>query len=91
VRLGELVGEYHITYEDRVAPLIVSVYDAEIVGGALRPNEGEIAEIAWIDPNALPEPLTNVAPIAISDGVHRVRGTVRSIRATSHTRSEGAG
>jgi 8-oxo-dGTP diphosphatase len=83
VRLGDLVGEYRISYDDGAAPLIVSVYDAEIVGGWLRPNEGEIAEIAWIDPDALPQPLTNVAPVAIPDAVHGVRGAIRSIRATS--------
>jgi 8-oxo-dGTP diphosphatase len=83
VKLGDLVGEYRISYGDGGVPLIVSVYDAEIAGGSLRPNEGEIADIAWIDPDALPEPLTNVAPVAIPDAVHGVRGAVRSIRATS--------
>ena len=45
VELGELIGEYEIMSAVGAKQLEVSVFVAVIVGGDLKPNEGEIAEI----------------------------------------------
>ena len=54
VELGELIGEYMIVSASGQELLDVSVFIATIAGGELAPNEGEIAEVGWFDPNDLP-------------------------------------
>jgi 8-oxo-dGTP pyrophosphatase MutT (NUDIX family) len=78
VELGDLVGDYTILDEGGVELITASVFTAQIVGGELQPNEREIEELGWFDPENLPEPPTDVAPVAIPDGVRGLRGMKRS-------------
>ena len=79
VELGELIGEYEIMSAVGAKQLEVSVFIAVIVGGDLKPNEGEIAEIDWFDPNDLPHPMTDVGPGAIADWARGDRGVRRRV------------
>jgi 8-oxo-dGTP pyrophosphatase MutT (NUDIX family) len=79
VELGELIGEYLIVRAGGEKLLDVSVFVASIVGGELKPNEGEIADVGWFDPNKLPGPTTDVGPRAIGDWVRGERGVSRRV------------
>ena len=79
VELGDLIGEYQIMSAVGERQLDVSVFIATIVAGALRPNEGEIAEVAWFDANDLPHPMTDVGPRAIADWARGDRGVHRRV------------
>lgn len=85
VRVGDRVGEYRISYADGSEQLCVSVFYAEILGGVLRPGAGEITETAWVHPDALPEPLTNVAPAAIPDAARGLRDVTRAVLAAARS------
>src|SRR4029079_6565926 len=60
VELGELIGEYMIVSASGQDMLDVSDVIATLTGGELAPNEGDIAEGGWFDPNDLPHPQTDV-------------------------------
>jgi 8-oxo-dGTP pyrophosphatase MutT (NUDIX family) len=79
VELGELIGQYLIVSAAGAQLLDVSVFTATIVGGDLRPQEGEIDDIGWFDPNRLPHPMTDTAPPAIGDVVRGARGVHRRV------------
>lgn len=79
VELGELIGEYQIVSAVGEKQLDVSVFIATIVGGDLEPNEGEIDELRWFDPNDLPHPMTDVGPRAIADWARGGRGVHRRV------------
>jgi 8-oxo-dGTP pyrophosphatase MutT (NUDIX family) len=79
VDLGELIGDYSLMSAVGEKQLEVSVFIATIVGGELEPNEGEIAEVAWFDPNDLPHPMTDVGPRAIADWARGDRGVHRRV------------
>jgi len=79
VELGELIGEYMIVSAAGQELLGVSVFTATIVGGELAPNEGEIAEVGWFDPNDLPHPPTDVGPRAIADWLRGERDVHRRV------------
>jgi len=79
VELGELIGEYMIVSASGQELLHVSVFIATIAGGELAPNEGEIAEVGWFDPNDLPHPQTDVGPRAIADWLRGERGVRRRV------------
>jgi 8-oxo-dGTP diphosphatase len=79
VELGELIGEYLIVSAAGAQLLDVSVFAATILGGDLRPQEGEIDDIGWFDPNRLPHPMTNTAPPAIGDVVRGARRVHRRV------------
>ena len=79
VELVELIGEYMIVSASGQELLDVSVFIATIAGGELAPNEGEIAEVGWFDPNDLPHPQTDVGPRAIADWLRGERGVRRRV------------
>jgi 8-oxo-dGTP pyrophosphatase MutT (NUDIX family) len=79
VELGDLIGAYTIVSAAGAELLDVSVFTATILGGDLRPNEGEIAEVGWFDPNDLPHTMTDVGPRAIADLVRGERGVRRRV------------
>lgn len=79
VELGELIGTYMIVRAGGEKLLDVSVFVASIVGGDLKPNEGEIADVGWFDPNKLPGPTTDVGPRAIADWARGERGVSRRV------------
>ena len=79
VELVELIGEYMIVSASGQELLDVSVFIATIAGGELAPNEGEIAEVGWLDPNDLPHPQTDVGPRAIADWLRGERGVRRRV------------
>src|SRR6478672_10235873 len=79
VELGELIGEYSIVSAGGERILDVSIFIATILGGEMRPQEGEIDDIGWFDPNRLPHPMTNAAPPAIADAVRGARGVHRRV------------
>jgi len=79
VELGELIGEYLIVSAGGERLLDVSVFAATILGGEMRPQEGEIDDIGWFDPGRLPHPMTNTAPPAIADAVRGARGVHRRV------------
>lgn len=79
VELGELIGTYLIVRAGGEKLLDVSVFVASIVGGDLKPNEGEIADVGWFDPNKLPGPTTDVGPRAIADWARGERGVSRRV------------
>jgi 8-oxo-dGTP pyrophosphatase MutT (NUDIX family) len=80
VHVRELVGEYRVIHQD-TGETHVSVFTADILGGELRPNPGEIDDLMWAAPEALPTPLTTSAPRAIADAVAGVRGARRFLAA----------
>ncbi|HJX08464.1 MAG TPA: NUDIX hydrolase [Actinomycetota bacterium] len=82
VELGELIGEYHMVSAVGEDLLDVSVFAATIVGGELRPQDGEIDDIGWFDANRLPHPMTDSAPPAIADAVRGARGVHRRLVST---------
>ena len=74
VQVRRLVGMYYFADE----PWLAFAFHCDMVGGQpTLPSSGEIAEIGWFDPHALPSPLTNLAPRAIADGVRGEYGIVR--------------
>lgn len=77
VELAYLVGVYHLR-GDR--PGLRFIFQGTIVRGAptLQPG-GEIAEIEWFAPGALPAPMTHTAPHGIRDAVAGNRGAFREI------------
>ncbi|HEV8234804.1 MAG TPA: NUDIX hydrolase [Gemmatimonadaceae bacterium] len=79
VELGELIGTYLIVRAGGEKLLDVAVFVASIVGGELKPNEGEIADVGWFDPNEMPGPTTDVGPRAIADWVRGERGVNRRV------------
>ena len=79
VELGELIGEYSIVSAGGERILDVSIFIATILGGEMRPQEGEIDDIGWFGPNRLPHPMTNAAPPAIADAVRGARGVHRRV------------
>jgi len=79
VNLGELIGEYQVVSAVGEAILDVSVFAASIVGGDMRPQDGEIDDIGWFDPGKLPHPMTTVAPPAIADAVRGALGVHRRV------------
>jgi 8-oxo-dGTP pyrophosphatase MutT (NUDIX family) len=61
LRLGPIVAvlggpEYRVTYAngDRAA-YVVTVFDAEVTGGNLRPDGDETSGVEWWEPDRLPE------------------------------------
>jgi 8-oxo-dGTP diphosphatase len=79
VQLGDIVGTYTIVNGTGDELIAATVFRARIRGGELRANPGEIADTGWFDPNALPEPLTTTAPVAIPDGVAGTTNVGRTI------------
>jgi 8-oxo-dGTP diphosphatase len=79
VELGEVIGEYLIVSAGGERLLDVSVFEATVVGGEMRPQEGEIDDIGWFHPDRLPHPMTNTAPPAIADAVRGARGVHRRV------------
>jgi 8-oxo-dGTP diphosphatase len=79
VELGDLIGEYSIVSASGEHLLDASIFEATIIGGEMRPQEGEIDDIGWFDPNRLPHPMTNTAPPAIADAVRGARGVRRRV------------
>ena len=79
VELGDPIGDYSILDAGGSVLITASVFTAEIVGGELRPNQGEIEEVGWFDPQEIPEPRTDTGPSAIADGVSGARGVKRSV------------
>lgn len=57
VRLLDVLGgpDYEISYPngDRAA-YVTAVYEARIIEGSPSPNDGELSEIAWFEPEDLP-------------------------------------
>jgi 8-oxo-dGTP diphosphatase len=69
-----LVGTYHYLN----TPLKVSVFRCHIVTGTpVLPSTGEIAELGWFAPDALPHPQTNALHYAVPDFLSGARGLVR--------------
>ena len=79
VELGDLIGEYSIVSAGGEHLLDASIFEATIIGGEMRPQEGEIDDVGWFDPNRLPHPMTNTAPPAIADVVRGARGVHRRV------------
>lgn len=79
VELGELIGEYLIVSAVGERLLEVSVFTAAITGGEIKPQEGEIDDIGWFDPNRLPHLMTDAAPPAIADFGRGTRGVHRRV------------
>ena len=76
VRIVRTVGRYVFT---GAVEFISFVYLCAIVDGVpTLPDTGEIAEIGWFDPAALPTPLTYLAPVAIPDAVVQRSGVNRT-------------
>jgi 8-oxo-dGTP diphosphatase len=74
VVIDHLVGVYSFTNK----PHLSFVFGAKIIRGLPSvPSTGEIAAVAWFDPERLPAPMTFVAPHAIRDEVRGARGVVR--------------
>jgi 8-oxo-dGTP pyrophosphatase MutT (NUDIX family) len=58
------------------------IFEATIARGVPTvPPSGEIEEIGWFPPNALPDPMTHTAPHGIRDAVAGSRGAFREIGA----------
>jgi ADP-ribose pyrophosphatase YjhB (NUDIX family) len=73
VRIAHLVGVYRLE-----GGLTVSVFRCSIVAGTEAiPDSGEIADVRWFEPDAIPEPTTNILHHALPDIVSGARGVVR--------------
>jgi 8-oxo-dGTP diphosphatase len=73
VAVDHLIGAYGLATGH-----VVYVFRCRVIGGVLTvPNTGEVAELAWHSPDALPSPITNSLYYALSDAVEDCRGVVR--------------
>jgi ADP-ribose pyrophosphatase YjhB (NUDIX family) len=74
VRIDDLVGLYRFLH----GGLTVHVFRCRIVRGEPHaPASGEIAEVGWFSPDALPQPRTNILHHALPDVLAGGRGVVR--------------
>jgi 8-oxo-dGTP diphosphatase len=74
VAVEHLIGLYRL--DDGAS---VHLFRCRIVGGAPAvPDTGEIAEVGWYAPDAVPAPVTNVLHHALPDALAGRRGVVRS-------------
>jgi 8-oxo-dGTP pyrophosphatase MutT (NUDIX family) len=74
VAVDHLIGLYRL--DDGVS---VHLFRCRIVRGTpALPDTGEIAEVGWYTPDAVPAPVTNVLHHALPDAVAGRRGVVRS-------------
>jgi 8-oxo-dGTP diphosphatase len=74
VEIGERIGHYEEDHGDHAH--LIFVFAGVVVGGTLAPNDGEIAEVRWVDPEDMPRPPTTNQQavgdaLAGSVGVHR--------------------
>jgi 8-oxo-dGTP diphosphatase len=79
VELVQLVAVYFLR---TVRPGLRFIFAATIVRGVPSVQaDGEIAELEWFSPTALPDPMTHTAPHGIRDAVAGNRGAFREIDA----------
>ncbi len=77
VRVERLTGLYYFADE----PWITFAFRCAIEHGEPRvPDTGEIAEVGWFSPDALPVPLTSLAPRAIPDAASGEYSVVRDFQ-----------
>jgi 8-oxo-dGTP diphosphatase len=75
-----LIGLYHFVYPSgRMEPWLGYCFAGHIAGVPGLPATGEIAEVAWFDPDDLPSPTTNLLRHALADARAAARGVVRLI------------
>jgi 8-oxo-dGTP diphosphatase len=73
VAVDHLIGLYQLQNG-----LLVHVFRCRILDGTpALPATGEIAEVGWFDPDALPAPVTNILQHALPDALAGERGVVR--------------
>ncbi len=78
VRVHRLIGLYYFADE----PWLAFTFHCHIEHGEPGvPATGEIAEVGWFAPQALPSPLTNLLPRALPDAVRGEYGLVRDFTA----------
>ena len=71
--LGERIGIYRLEIG-----LTVHLFSAEILSGTPAvPPTGEIAEVGWFAPGAIPRPVTNILHHSLADVLAGRRGVVR--------------
>lgn len=74
VAVDHLIGLYRLENG-----LSVHLFRCRIIGGtAAVPDSGEIAEVGWYAPDAVPAPVTNVLHHALPDALAGSRGIVRT-------------
>jgi 8-oxo-dGTP diphosphatase len=57
----------------------VYAYLCDYEGEAAIASPGEIADLGWVDPRALPAPMTNIVAAAVPDALAGNRGVVRAL------------
>ena len=73
VSVEHLVGLYQLANG-----LLVYLFRCGILGGTAAVSDtGEIAEVGWFHPDALPSPVTNIVHHALPDALAQARGVVR--------------
>jgi 8-oxo-dGTP diphosphatase len=73
VEVESVVGLYRL-----VSGLTVTLFRCSIVDGVPAcPESGEIADLGWFDPEAIPHPISNILHHALADVVSDRRGVVR--------------
>lgn len=73
VEIEHVVGAYR-----SAGGVCVTVFRCSIAAGTPAvPATGEIAEVGWFDPRALPSPVTNALHHALEDVLAGTRGVVR--------------
>ncbi len=78
VAAGPLVGVYTLRSPEHT--LVGFVFHSTVDRGeAAVPDTGEIAEVGWFDPRALPEPRTNMLAPALEDALAGRLGAAREI------------
>ena len=75
-----LIGLYHFQYPSgRTEPWLSYCFAGRVVGTPALPGTGEIADLGWFAPGALPTPITNLLRYVIADAVAQARGVVRVV------------
>lgn len=75
VKLTRLVGVYSVQGGNAGGNHVI-LFRAEPLGGELRPQESEVVELAYFDPDQLPEPLVWWHRQRIKDALSDVGGSV---------------
>ncbi len=79
----DLVGLYQLTGNGSGANLpdvLVHVFRGRVAVGDIAVNApGRICRLAWHDPDALPEPVTATARVAVADAIEGRSGVLRDV------------
>jgi 8-oxo-dGTP diphosphatase len=78
----DLVGLYQLTGDgcgDDLPDVLMHVFRGKLIAPEVAVNSPRIGRLAWCEPDALPQPLTATARIALADAVAGRSGVLRTV------------